>query len=64
MSIGKKLRHKAETAEGAAKKTVGKALGNERMEAEGRAQEAKGKMKQAGDQVKQAGQKIKNIFKH
>lgn len=26
MSIGKRLRHKAETAEGATKKTVGKAL--------------------------------------
>ncbi|MBA8961356.1 uncharacterized protein YjbJ (UPF0337 family) [Rhodococcus percolatus] len=64
MSIGKKLRHKAETTEGVAKKTVGKALGNERMEAEGRAQETKGKLKQSGDQIKQAGQKIKNIFKH
>ncbi|MBP1158020.1 uncharacterized protein YjbJ (UPF0337 family) [Rhodococcus sp. PvR044] len=64
MSIGKKLRHKAETAEGAAKKTVGKALGNERMEAEGRADQAKGNAKQTGDKLKQAGQKIKHAFKH
>ncbi|TQC46310.1 CsbD family protein [Rhodococcus sp. WS4] len=64
MSIGKKIRHKAETAEGVAKKNVGKALGNERMEAEGRAKEAKGNAKQAGDKIKQAGRKIKDTFKH
>jgi uncharacterized protein YjbJ (UPF0337 family) len=64
MSIGKKLRHKAETAEGATKKTVGKTLGNERMEAEGSADQAKGNMKQTGDKLKQAGQKIKHTFKH
>ena len=52
MSIVKKLRHKAETAEGATKKTVGKALGNERMEAEGSAEQAKGNAKQTGDKLK------------
>ncbi|MDH6289748.1 CsbD family protein [Rhodococcus opacus] len=64
MSIVKKLRHKTETAEGATKKSVGKALGNERMEAEGRAEQAKGNTKQTGDKLKQAGQKIKHTFKH
>ncbi|PQP14489.1 CsbD family protein [Rhodococcus opacus] len=64
MSIVKKLRHKTETAEGATKKTVGKTLGNERMEAEGRAEQAKGNTKQTGDKLKQAGQKIKHTFKH
>ncbi|CAG7625052.1 CsbD family protein [Rhodococcus opacus] len=61
MSIVKKLRHKAETAEGATKKTVGKALGNERMEAEGSAEQAKGNAKQTGDKFKQ---KIRHPFKH
>ncbi|MHA4853403.1 CsbD family protein [Rhodococcus sp. MSC1_016] len=64
MSIVKKLRHKTETAEGATKKTAGKALGNERMEAEGSAEQAKGNTKQTGDKLKQAGQKFKHVFKH
>jgi uncharacterized protein YjbJ (UPF0337 family) len=63
MSIGKKIRHKAETAEGTVKKTVGKSLGNERMEAEGSAEQTKGKAKQTGDKLKQAGQKFKQAFK-
>ncbi|MDV6279212.1 CsbD family protein [Rhodococcus jostii] len=64
MSIVKKLRHKTETAEGATKKTVGKALGNERMEAEGSAEQAKGNAKQTGDKLKHAGEKIRHPFKH
>ncbi|MCQ4119592.1 CsbD family protein [Rhodococcus tibetensis] len=64
MSIVKKLRHKAETAEGATKKTVGKTLGNERMETEGSADQAKGNTKQTGDKLKQAGQKFKHVFTH
>lgn len=64
MSIAKKIRHKAETAEGAIKKTVGKSLGNERMEAEGSTAQAKGQAKQAGDKIKEAGQKFKDVFKH
>ncbi|MFE4498458.1 CsbD family protein [Rhodococcus sp. NPDC056743] len=64
MSIMKKIRHKAETAGGAAKKTAGKGLGNERMEAEGSADQAKGQAKQAGDKLKETGQKVKHVFKH
>jgi uncharacterized protein YjbJ (UPF0337 family) len=62
MSIMKKIRHKAETAEGAIKKSVGKSLGNESMEAEGRADQSKGNAKQVGDKLKQVGQRIKHTF--
>ncbi|MEE2035594.1 CsbD family protein [Rhodococcus chondri] len=62
MDIGKKIRDKAQTAEGAVKKTVGKATGNERLEAEGRREQSKGHAKQAGSKIKEAGQKIKHVF--
>ncbi|KJF23637.1 UNVERIFIED_ORG: uncharacterized protein YjbJ (UPF0337 family) [Nocardia globerula] len=64
MSIVKRIRHKAETAEGVIKKTVGKSLGNEKMEAEGRSEQAKGQAKQTGDKLKQAGRKFRDAFKH
>lgn len=64
MSIAKRIKHKAETAEGAIKKTVGKGLGNEKMEAEGRADQAKGQAKETGDKLKQAGRKFRDAFKH
>ena len=57
MSIGKKLAHKAEPAEGAAKKFVGRATGNTRLRTEGRVDQFKGNTKQAGENVKDA-------FKH
>jgi uncharacterized protein YjbJ (UPF0337 family) len=57
MSLGKKLAHKAETAKGAAKKYFGRATGNTRLRAEGRADQAKGN-------AKQAAAKVKDIFKH
>lgn len=64
MSIGKKIRDKARTAEGAIKKTAGRAVGNESLEAEGSAEQSKGKAKQAGSKIKEAGQKIKHAFEH
>ena len=57
MSIGKKLAHKAEAAEGATKKYFGRATGNTRLRTEGRADQAKAN-------AKQAGAKVKDIFKH
>lgn len=47
-----KAENKADEIKGKVKKNVGKALGNERMEAEGKAKETKGDIKQAGDKVK------------
>ena len=57
MSVGKKFAHKVEAARGSVKKVVGRATGNTRLRAEGRAGQVKGNTKQAGD-------KIKDAFKH
>jgi uncharacterized protein YjbJ (UPF0337 family) len=54
MSIGQKMRHKAETAKGATKKFVGRLTGNRRMTAEGRTSQTKGNLQQAMDRVKDA----------
>jgi uncharacterized protein YjbJ (UPF0337 family) len=57
MSIAKKIAHKAEAVKGGAKKTTGRATGNDRLQAEGRGDQVKGN-------TKQAGAKIKDAFKH
>ncbi|MEJ8645697.1 CsbD family protein [Streptomyces sp. MS1.HAVA.3] len=56
MSDKEKSRAKAEQAKGKLKQTVGRAVGNERLTAEGRAQKAKG-------DARQAKEKIKDVFK-
>ena len=56
MSAEDKVKNTAETAKGNVKEGVGKATGNESLEAEGRADQAKGRLKQAGE-------KIKDVFK-
>ena len=50
----KKAEGKTTAAKGRVKKTVGKAAGNPRLEAEGRGDQAKGNLKQAGQKVKDA----------
>jgi uncharacterized protein YjbJ (UPF0337 family) len=57
VSVGKKFRHKAETAKGRAKKVTGRVTGNRRLKAEGRTGQAVGNLKQAGD-------KVRNAFRH
>ncbi|SFX99191.1 CsbD family protein [Streptomyces atratus] len=57
MGIGKKSKNIGEIAEGKTKETVGRAVGNERLEGKGRAQKMKGK-------VKQAVEKGKDTFRH
>lgn len=54
MSIGDKAKHAAEDAVGHIKEGVGKGTGNEKLEAEGRADQAKADLKKAGDSVKDA----------
>ncbi|MEU5387910.1 CsbD family protein, partial [Kitasatospora cineracea] len=49
-----KAENTGEKIKGAVKKNVGKAVGNERLEAEGRTEQAKGDLKQAGENVKDA----------
>ncbi|MET9678443.1 CsbD family protein [Streptomyces sp. NPDC006482] len=56
MSSKEKGQAKAEQAKGKLKETAGRAVGNERMTAEGRAEKAKGNARQAKE-------KIKDVFK-
>jgi uncharacterized protein YjbJ (UPF0337 family) len=57
VSILKKIRHKAQTAKGGARKGTGRITGNRRLRTRGRAEKATGDLKQAAD-------KIKDAFKH
>ena len=54
MSLTRKFAHKAEIARGGAKRSVGRATGNRRLQAEGRRDQAKGNIKQAGARIKDA----------
>ncbi|OKI02082.1 general stress protein CsbD [Streptomyces sp. CB02923] len=54
MTADKKASTKAERAKGAVKETVGRAVGNEQMTAEGRAERAKGDLREAGEKAKDA----------
>jgi uncharacterized protein YjbJ (UPF0337 family) len=54
MATEDKAANKATATKGKIKKSVGKAIGNEQMEAEGKADQAKGNIKQAGENVKDA----------
>ena len=56
MSAVDKLKNKAQEVTGQGKEHVGKATGNESLEAEGHKDQAAGN-------VKQAGEKIKDVFK-
>ncbi|MFI8519826.1 CsbD family protein [Streptomyces sp. NPDC085481] len=56
MSDKEKTRAKAEQAKGKIKETTGRAVGNESLTAEGRAEKAKGNARQAKE-------KIKDVFK-
>ncbi|MGW4696105.1 CsbD family protein [Kitasatospora cineracea] len=54
MSTGDKLHNTGDELKGTVKETAGEAVGNERLEAEGKADRAKGDLKQAGEHVKDA----------
>jgi uncharacterized protein YjbJ (UPF0337 family) len=54
MSTENKAKNMAETAKGKAKEGLGRATGNESLEAEGHGDQAKGDLKQAGEKVKDA----------
>ncbi|WP_328622749.1 CsbD family protein [Streptomyces sp. NBC_00354] len=56
MSKSQKSRAKAEQAKGKLKETAGRAVDNERLTAEGRAEKTKG-------DARQAKEKIKDVFK-
>ncbi|MFJ5708033.1 CsbD family protein [Streptomyces sp. NPDC093105] len=48
---------------GKIKETVGKATGNERMEAEGKADRAEGKTHEAGEKVQRVAEKARDAMK-
>ena len=56
MSAIDKLKNKAQELTGEGKEHVGKATGDEQLEAEGRKDQAAGN-------IKQAGEKVKDVFK-
>ena len=54
MAVSKKAEGKAGEVKGKVKKNTGEAVGNPRLEAEGRADQTAGNLKQAGEKVKDA----------
>jgi uncharacterized protein YjbJ (UPF0337 family) len=54
VSILKRIRHKAQTAKGEAKRRTGRMTGNRRLRTKGRVEKATGNAKQAADKVKGA----------
>ena len=54
MTATDKAKNTAQQAKGKAKETVGKATGNDRLRAKGKADQMKGNLKQAGEKVKDA----------
>lgn len=61
MSASDKAKATMDKGKGKAKEAAGHAVGNESMEAEGRADQAKGDLRQAGEKAKDA---VKDIGKH
>ncbi len=59
MSASDKASNKTQEVKGKVKETTGKAVGNERLEAEGAADQTKADVKQAGEKVKDAGKSLK-----
>jgi len=54
MTTADKAKNSAQNAKGKAKETIGKATGNDDLQAEGKADQMKGDLKQAGEKVKDA----------
>jgi uncharacterized protein YjbJ (UPF0337 family) len=54
MSATDKAKDKLQEAKGKVKKNTGEAVGNPRLETEGRADQTAGNLKQAGEKVKDA----------
>ena len=57
-SMGDKIKGAANEAVGAGKQAAGKAVGNDKLTAEGKVQEAKGDMQKAAGSVKDAVKKV------
>jgi uncharacterized protein YjbJ (UPF0337 family) len=57
MGLGKKAKDKAKVVKGATKKHAGKATGNKRLQAKGKAGEVTGKLKLKGEKAKSSAKK-------
>jgi uncharacterized protein YjbJ (UPF0337 family) len=57
MGLGKKAKDEAKVLKGKLKKNAGKATGNDRLKAKGKAGEVTGKLKLKGEKVKSAAKK-------
>ncbi|MEV0126519.1 CsbD family protein [Streptomyces sp. NPDC050703] len=55
MAANEKTQAKSEQISGKVKETAGRAVGNERLTAEGRAEQAKGDARQAKEKIKDTG---------
>lgn len=60
MSTEDKADNAADKIKGKAEEAVGKAVGNERLQAEGKADQVEGDVKQAGEKAKDA---VKDVFR-
>lgn len=58
-----KAKNEAERIKGKTKEAAGRAVGNERLQSEGKTDQAKGGLKQAGEKVKDAAAKAKGAGK-
>ncbi len=54
MGLGDKIKHTAEKVGGKGKEATGKATGNDRLKAEGKAEQVKADLKQAAEKAKDA----------
>ena len=54
MATTDKVKNTSQQAKGKLKETVGKVSGNDKLQAEGKADQVKGNLKQAGEKVKDA----------
>ena len=62
MGLGDKINNKTEETTGKAKEGVGRATGDQSLEAEGKADKTSAGFKEAGEKVKDAGAKIKDTL--
>ncbi|MBT2235791.1 CsbD family protein [Nonomuraea sp. NEAU-A123] len=54
MSLGRKIRDRAQVVKGWARQRLGRATGNQRLQAEGKTDRVVGNLKQAGGKAKDA----------
>jgi len=64
MGTRDKASNKAQDMKGKGKETVGRLVGNQKLEREGKTDQAKSAMKNAGEDVKQAVASVKDAITH